>query len=113
MHTATTAPGRPQVNRFTVVEVRVRGNQMTIGVRVDDENGVPAGEQDLVSTTSQRTGFAYDSTGLPVVGAPAASSAGFLTADFAAFAEHPNGTTFATRAAALEARLVSTGRFPA
>jgi hypothetical protein len=112
MRVATTAPGRPKLNRFTVVAIGpFRGNQMLADIRVDDENGTPAGEFQIYTTETQATGLRFTPTGQVEVFGPVAVGGDLLADDFAAFAA--TAGDFATRAAAVEARYQATMRIPA
>lgn len=111
MHTSNTAPGRPRINRFTLAEFRVtKDNQAYYDIEVADETGAAAGTLQLFCTFTRWCLVQYDASGKPVV-VEAAAPAGALGADFTAFTA--TAGAWAPKAAALEARLASTGRFPA
>lgn len=115
MHTATSAPGRPKQNRLTLIRVgpfTAGINEMTMTVLVEDENGTRVGELDFWTKVSTRQVLAFDASGAVIVSpTPVASTAGFLTSDFDTWANAAG--TVAQKCLAMEARLVSTGRFPA
>jgi hypothetical protein len=115
MHTVTTAPVRPKQSRLTLIRVgpfTAGVNEMVMTVRVEDENGAFVRELEFWSKVSLRQVLAYDASGaVAVADAAVASSGGFLTADFDTWA-NASGTV-AQKCLAMEARLVSTGSFPA
>jgi hypothetical protein len=113
MVTSSTAPGRPKVNRWTLRQVTwTAGNVGYYDFDLADENGVAqnGGGFTLAINLTEATGITYSAQGVPSVVAVSYPSGG-ITTDFTTFSNTAGG--FAAKAAALEARLQSTGRIPA
>lgn len=111
MVTATTAPARRKQNKYSVTFCGVNEtNQLTIGIRVQDEADGLVSERDLYANPTERTGLVYGADA-EIAEVKGASTPAAVLADFNAF--FATAGTFAARAAALEARLVATGRLPA
>lgn len=110
--TATTAPARNKHNRFTITEVRASPNGMLAVVTVSDSASNVVGAIELTMNASRWQGISFSAQNEVQVftadtpGAPSAA----LALDFTAFAS--TAGAFAAKAAALEARLVATGRLP-
>lgn len=107
---ASTAPTRTRHNRFEVIEVSFTAAAMTVVVAIADENSVVVARQPLSHSGARWQSLSYLPNGDAQVTTTDAPG-GSLALDFNAFANTAGG--WAPRAAALEARMQSTGRIPA
>ena len=109
MITATTAPSRPKISRFTATDVTLSAGALSVSVRVDDANGVSQGSTAIILNNSGLSQvLTYDAAGN--VQQSSASMPSAATNAYVVFTGQAGG--FGAKIGALETHLVSVGALP-